>query len=73
MQDKKEQPRILEKFVKRDVAAGERPIPDIVSHQLAVTEDEPEGYNPYDKPPPPVTQVQLEASLARRLGWKTGD
>ena len=56
MQEKKARPPILDKFVKRDIPFVARPVPDIVRHQLAVTESEPEGYNPYDKPPPPVTE-----------------
>jgi hypothetical protein len=72
MQDKKESPPILERFARRDTPAVERPMPDIVRHQLAVAEDEPEGYNPYDKPPPPVTEKQLQALLDRRQRIKPG-
>jgi hypothetical protein len=66
MQDKTERPPIVVNFVKRDNDGVAGPGPDIVRHELAVAEDEPAGYNPYDNPPPLVTRTPQDASLVRR-------
>lgn len=70
MQKKEERPPILDKCEKRGTSTVARPVPDIVSHRLTVTEEEPEGYDPYDKPPPVVTTAHLDVSMSRRRRTK---
>jgi hypothetical protein len=65
MQHKQERPPILRKFLKRELPEPAAGRPQIVQHSLSICEDDSEGYNPYDKPPPPPTEAQLEA-MARR-------
>jgi hypothetical protein len=66
MQNKPDRPPILGKFAKRDVSASEPCTTDVVSHTLAISDDDSAGYNPYDKPPPPPTEAQLDAMARRR-------
>lgn len=65
MQHKQERPPILRRFVKRDLPEPVDECPQVVNHSLSIRDDDSEGYNPYDKPPPPPTEAQLE-TMARR-------
>jgi hypothetical protein len=66
MQHKFDRPPVPGKFAKRDVPTPEPGAPEVLSHTLAISDDEAAGYNPYDKPPPPPTEAQLDARTRHR-------
>ena len=67
MQNKNITPPVLSKFVRRETQSFEREPADILSHELKVSEPEPGGYNPYDKPAPPPTEAQIDDTGRRRV------
>jgi len=71
MQEKKERPPILDKFGKRETPTVGRPEPNVERHRFAFTDEEPAGYDPYDKPPPVVTTARLDAPMSRRTKPRT--
>jgi len=67
MQNKKNSPPVLSKFVRREIKSYQPEPADILSHELMVSEPEPGGYNPYDKPAPPPTEAQIDDTGRRRV------
>lgn len=66
--------KLVEKgrIAKKEAPAPEWQSPDVVGYRLAVTEPEPEGYDPCDKLPPVITDAPLRDSTGRPARKKPG-
>ena len=66
MNNKKEMPPVLGKFVRREIEGIDRNGVTIVRHNLSIMDSVDEGHNPYDKSGPRPTEAQTEEAIRRR-------
>jgi hypothetical protein len=66
MQKKDHTPPVLSKFVRREIKSYQPEPADVLSYELKISEPESNGYNPYDKPGPLLTEAQIDDAGRRR-------
>ena len=65
LQDEGNALALLKTFAKKAVANDPAPPVTVLRHSLSVMDTESEGYDPYNNPPPPPTEAEIEASMGR--------